>query len=65
MAPISALKVFCSVLCVSSLVALWAILLLQGRLPPVQWLPDPRFFGRGTLTRLANMLTIIPVCMTA
>ena len=31
----------------------------------MRWLPDPAFFGEGLLTRVKNILAIIPVMMTA
>ncbi|KAL4422665.1 hypothetical protein ABPG75_008862 [Micractinium tetrahymenae] len=64
-APISVLKVFCTFLCVLSLLALCGAMIVQGRLPPVHWLPDPSFFGDGALERAKNVLGIVPVVMTA
>ncbi|KAL4448998.1 hypothetical protein ABPG77_007715 [Micractinium sp. CCAP 211/92] len=64
-APISALKVFCTFLCVLSLLVLCAAMAVQGRLPTVHWLPDPAFFGDGALERAKNALGIVPVVMTA
>ena len=31
----------------------------------MRWLPDPALLGHGCLTRLKNLLAIIPVMMTA
>ncbi|EFN52375.1 hypothetical protein CHLNCDRAFT_138809 [Chlorella variabilis] len=64
-APISVMKICCTLMCVVALVVLCVALAIQGHLPQVRWLPDPAFFGDGSWERLKNVLATIPVIMTA